>query len=495
MSTNSNNIETHVLEAETELRMEVPYNSAGRHCNLRLTAGSAEIFGVELALNRWYDFSCCKIAVFTWHGCTVEVQSGTYSVLYESDETNSNIAYVNTHAQLEVLRDDALQAALQQQQQAEESNNNNNNILGPRVLIAGPADSGKTTLALTLSTYAAKVSRTPLLIDLDVSCNLWSVPGTLSVAPVTMDATSVVTTLDSSQSSPLVYWYGHTDGMENTDLCRILISQMAKSIKDRLLVSPPEDAASGFIVNTPGCFMEGEGYEILLHVVEQMDINVILVMGHDRLYSVLKSHFQKQQTTTAAANIMKVIKLPRSGGVVSRDNEFRNRLRSNSIRRYFHGEVVPYPSTATDPTTTLVYRFTPNLIELHFDDLEIYKTSQVSLSKGMLPVIGVQRTSKVQLVKVDKSSYAKNMIHLVLAVCHPAAVEAYEKRLSNKEDGLYEDDDDDNTAEEELYRSSVAGFLVIEKVDLEKERFSFLSPCSGDLPSRTLLVGDVSWME
>ena len=87
------------------------------------------------------------------------------------------------------------------------------------------------------------------------------------------------------------------------------------------------------------------------------------------------------------------------------------------------------------------------------------------------------------------------MIHLVLAVCHPAAVEAYEKRLSNKEDGLYEDDDDDNTAEEELYRSSVAGFLVIEKVDLEKERFSFLSPCSGDLPSRTLLVGDVSWME
>jgi len=127
MSTNSNNIETHVLEAETELRMEVPYNSAGRHCNLRLTAGSAEIFGVELALNRWYDFSCCKIAVFTWHGCTVEVQSGTYSVLYESDETNSNIAYVNTHAQLEVLRDDALQAALQQQQQAEESNNNNNN--------------------------------------------------------------------------------------------------------------------------------------------------------------------------------------------------------------------------------------------------------------------------------------------------------------------------------------------------------------------------------
>lgn len=530
MSAAWHNKETHSLEAETELRIEIPYSpsstsSTSECCKIRLITGSAEIFGVELALNRWYDFSCCKIAVYTWHGCTVEVE-GVYSVLYESDETACNVAYVNTHAQLEVLRDDALQASLAAAEQppttpatngatATTSTASNGNtsaastISGPRVLIAGPTDSGKTSLALTLSTYAAKVSRTPLLVDLDVSCNLWSVPGTISVAPVTMEATSVTNTVDSSNTTPLVYWYGHTEGLANTDLLRLLITQLAKSVKERLAnETEAAVASSGFIVNTMGCFMEGEGYDILLHVVEQMEINVILVMGHDRLYSMLKSHFSKQQASQATTTNVKVIKLPRSGGVVSRDNDFRQRLRSISIRRYFHGEVIPFqPSTTSTATSvtldkeqsqTLVYRYTPNLIELHFDDVEIYKTAQVSLSKGMLPIIGEQRTSKVQLIKVDKSSFAKNMIHAVVAVCQPAAVEAYEKMVSamNTDDSLYNDEDDLTAkAEELLYRSSVAGFLVIEKVDIERERFSFLSPCSGDLPSRTLLIGDINWME
>lgn len=530
--------ETHTLEAETELRIEVPYSllstsSTSEHCKVRLTSGSAEIFGVELALNRWYDFSCCKIAVYTWHGCTVEVE-GVYTVSYESDETACNVAYVNTHAQLEVLRDDALQAIVAAaagdepptatKDASSTTHNNTSNITasstagtqtvrGPRVLIAGPTDSGKTSLALSLSTWAAKVSRTPLLVDLDVSCNLWSVPGTLAVAPVTMEATSVTDSVDSANTTPLVYWYGHTEGMANTDLLRVLIAQLASSVKERLRNETDAAAASsGFIVNSMGCFTEGEGYNILLHVMEQMDINVVLVMGHDRLYSMLKSHFSKQQPAQSSATNVKVIKLPRSGGVVSRDSDFRQRLRSNSIRRYFHGEVTPFQPNAVPTTTTanvassdkeqsqtLVYRFTPNLIELHFDDVEIYKTSQVSLSRGMLPIIGEQRTSKVQLTKVEKSSFAKNMIHSVVAVCQPSTVEAYEKMISasNADDSLYNDDEDDITAkaQELLYRSSVAGFLVIENVDLERQRFSFLSPCSGDLPSRTLLIGDITWME
>jgi polyribonucleotide 5'-hydroxyl-kinase len=301
--------------------------------------------------------------------------------------------------------------------------------------------------------------------------------------------------------------------MANTDLLRILIAQLAKSVQERILNETDAAAASsGIIVNSMGCFMEGEGYNILLHVVEQMDINVVLVMGHDRLYSMLRSHFSKQLPPSQSnATSIKVIKLPRSGGVVSRESDFRQRLRSNSIRRYFHGEVTPFQTNVVSTRTpnlassdkeqsqTLVYRFTPNLLDLHFDDVEIYKTAQVSLSRGMLPIIGEQRTSKVQLIKVEKSSFAKNMIHSVVAVCQPSAVEAYEKMISviNTDDSLYNDDEDDLTAkaQELLYRSSVAGFLVIEKVDVERQRFSFLSPCSGDLPSRTLLIGDITWME
>jgi polyribonucleotide 5'-hydroxyl-kinase len=35
--------------------------------------GTAEIFGTELAENKEYKFTGNKFAVFTWHGCEVEV--------------------------------------------------------------------------------------------------------------------------------------------------------------------------------------------------------------------------------------------------------------------------------------------------------------------------------------------------------------------------------------------------------------------------------------
>lgn len=97
------NAKTKVLKKETEMRCEVP---EGASLMLKLVAGSAEIFGVEMAPNKEYAFRDQNIAVFTWYGCTIET-SGEDSGLYESD-TTPMIAYVNTHVQLEAKRDVAL---------------------------------------------------------------------------------------------------------------------------------------------------------------------------------------------------------------------------------------------------------------------------------------------------------------------------------------------------------------------------------------------------
>ena len=91
------------LKKESELRCEVPENSS---LVLKLVAGSAEIFGVEMAPNKEYVFRDQNIAVFTWYGCTIE-SSGDDSGLYETDSTPM-VAYVNTHVQLEAKRDVAL---------------------------------------------------------------------------------------------------------------------------------------------------------------------------------------------------------------------------------------------------------------------------------------------------------------------------------------------------------------------------------------------------
>jgi polyribonucleotide 5'-hydroxyl-kinase len=133
----------HILQAEEELRLEVPHTS--RECSITLLKGSCELWGLELALGHEYCISGgFKWALFTWHGCVLQVEkqddddaAAAEDMVYVSDETTANVAYVNTHAQLEVLRDEAL---------AKEG-------AGPRVLIVGPPECGKSSLAKVLIAY------------------------------------------------------------------------------------------------------------------------------------------------------------------------------------------------------------------------------------------------------------------------------------------------------------------------------------------------------
>ena len=180
----SADVTRHVLKAEEELRLEVSFSKT---CDLQLTLrrGSAELYGVELALNKTYtlaaDAGGMKLPIFTWHGCVVDVEcrDGTsLEMSYTSDETSSNVAAVNTHAQLEALRDEA--AASPQQS-------------GPRVMVVGPTESGKTSLAKVLTAYAVKLGRTPILVDLDPADNCLSIPGTLSACAMDQDAIAVET--------------------------------------------------------------------------------------------------------------------------------------------------------------------------------------------------------------------------------------------------------------------------------------------------------------
>ncbi len=49
--------------------------------------------------------------------------------------------------------------------------------------------------------------------------------------------------------------------------------------------------AAGVVVNTMG-FIEGLGYELLLHSVETLKADVVLVVGNERLYNQLKNHLR-----------------------------------------------------------------------------------------------------------------------------------------------------------------------------------------------------------
>jgi polyribonucleotide 5'-hydroxyl-kinase len=256
-------------------------------------------------------------------------------------------------------------------------------------------------------------------------------------------------------------WYGHSS-LDNTDLFAAQIVALAAKMDKRMENDTETARASGILVNTNG-WIQNDGYQMLLKTIEAMRITVVLVMGHDRLYSMLKSSNQDKKN-------LKVIKLPRSGGVVSRDSSFVRASRSLAIKRYFYGDFVEGPNSARVPSLT------PFLAHVEFKEVQLYKLTSVALSASLLPVSAKQSTEPVQLTTVD---ITEKLQHALLAVCHPAAVQAFQKSGRARD----------------LYESGVAGFVAVERVLTDTEMLHLLCPCAGSLPSYTLLTGDITWME
>jgi polyribonucleotide 5'-hydroxyl-kinase len=102
-----------------------------------------------LATNVEYQFSGRKLAVFTWHGCDIE-SSGKNAVEYIGYETPKQ-SEINIHFALNNLRKEA-------KEQDE---------IGPRVMIVGPTDVGKTSLAKTLVSYSTRTYTNTLLCEID----------------------------------------------------------------------------------------------------------------------------------------------------------------------------------------------------------------------------------------------------------------------------------------------------------------------------------------
>jgi len=114
-----------------------------------LVSGAAELFGAEIVPEQTYTFVGTKAAIFTYHGATLSVR-GSPSVAYIAEETPMT-SYANLHFLLEKLR-----------QHAEDDHSQ-----GPRVLILGSEDAGKTSLAKILTNYATRQERRPVLVGLD----------------------------------------------------------------------------------------------------------------------------------------------------------------------------------------------------------------------------------------------------------------------------------------------------------------------------------------
>ncbi|KAB5516335.1 hypothetical protein DKX38_026983 [Salix brachista] len=383
------------LEKESELRIEVANDTPLR---LRLLNGTAEIFGTELPPQIWLTFPPhFKFAVFTWYGATIEMD-GTTETDYTADE-------------------------------------------GPRVIVVGPTDSGKSTLSRMLLSWAAKQGWKPTFVDLDIGQGSITAPGCIAATPIELPIDPVE---GISLEMPLVYFYGHTTPSQNVDLYKALVKELAQ-ILERQFTGSAESRASGMVINTMG-WIEGVGYELILHAIDTFNANVVLVLGQEKLFSMLRDVLKSKPNVD-------VLKLQKSGGVVSRSSKFRQKSRSYRIREYFYG-------IAND--------LSPHSNIANFSDLFVYRIGGgPQAPRSALPIGAdpVANPLRVAPVNIDR-----DLLHVVLAVSYAQEPD-------------------------QIVSSNVAGFIYVTDIDLQRRKITYLSPTAGELPSKYLVMGTLTWLE
>ncbi|KAK6524457.1 Cleavage polyadenylation factor subunit clp1 [Arthrobotrys megalospora] len=449
-SIDSASILTRELKPNQEFRFEVPPNNS---ITIRLTAGTAgtaELFGTELSKGLPYTFTCCKSAIYTWTGCSLSIE-GSPSVEYIAEETPMS-TYLNLHIALEKLRVGASDCPPTAE-----------GAQGPRILLVGPPDVGKTTLCKILTGYSIRQGRKPMVINLDTAGEgVLSAPGTLSAASFgsVMDVEDGFGSSPMSAPSaipvklPLVYYYGLEMPESGVKRYKRLISRMAVAVNSRL-EEDIETKNTGLIIDTPSFDNQTNG-DLISYIVAEFSVTAIAVLGSERLYNTMLKSFSSSSVS--------VIKLPTSGGCVDRDAPFKKAIRDATVKKYFFG----------DEKCTL----SPYTVTIEFDSpgfalWEVVDANSADKNISFLPIGEDESSLQSEVVrKLAANEVDSRFENLIVAVLQVDAKEAGAK---------------------EVGESAVLGFVFVQEVDEKERRMKVLSPVPGRVPAKALLVG--KWPE
>lgn len=432
----------HDLAAGTEWRFEIAYTET---VEVKLVSGSAELFGTELAPQHTYIFRGVKAAIYTHEGAVIS-SLGVLQSDYNAQETPMT-TYINLHFALDSLRT-----------QAGTSSGN-----GPRVLVLGPPNAGKTSLCKVLSAYALRTGTNNLMaVNLNPARGMYTVPGTLSAAA--MSGTLDVEAEDGWGSAPtngpmpvpaklpLVYYYGHEEPEEDEAGYKSVVTKLALSVLGRLN-EDPETRQAGILIDAPGTLGTGKTASLVDHVVVEFGVTVLIVLGSERLYSDMMKRFSRPDIT--------VVKLDRSGGAIDKDAIFASRERQEQVHEYFYGD----SRVTLNPHSTFV----------EWSDIAIFKLpgrDQAQLSTALLPGGVADPTASASAPVLHRLTAMDAELHgSVLAIMNT----------------------EPSAPLDQIRAASVVGFVHVVEVDDKRKRLKLLAPLSGRLPRRTLLWG--AWPE
>ncbi|KAK2960835.1 putative Protein CLP1 like protein [Blattamonas nauphoetae] len=445
-----------------------------------------------------------SVAAFTWTGCQYELKGEDFvsSKLVRQSVQDS---YLNLHLALEALREEATAKHKQ----------------GPRVLIVGPTDTGKSTLATTLVNYAVRSHRTPAFVDLDIGQGTIGTPGTIGASVVR--APLLPSEKFSNFDNRLLYYYGFLEPSANRDRYNLLVSRLNDALDSRMS-DDSKLRASGCIINTCG-WADKDGIKHLADIAERLHCNVIVsFLSHHLLEMFKTTHLtdpvrqtinklfihptlSKQAPTDGSTEKpslrryekdgLSFVELNRSNSVLDRSRDIRRSLRDERVFQYFRGIEMALAWSET---------------EVDFGSLTILSVPHKSgLAPAALPhQIGSKHNLLFNLNRVDILDHSPNTLQKIVGQIGGVLLQRQFPYPTKKqvppssllpsitpEDLCLEEASEDVIEKSILSYKNVVGLVAVKGIKKDNEsgqiKVVLICPATGPLPSNLLIFGNVGW--
>ncbi|KAI6238910.1 Protein CLP1-like protein [Aphelenchoides fujianensis] len=422
-------VKEHQLNRGQELRFEVGNVAEdAKKPMIQLIEGQAEMFGMPLKkYTKYASFPPgFRGAIYTHTSARIEV-TGVLEIEYIATKNQPMLAYVNVHAGITELREKTADGQS-----------------GPVVMITGPKCVGKSTLCKVLCNYAVRATTPVVFVDLDVGQNT-VMPGCISMVGVEHLA-DFVNEIDTR--APFAYCFGHYNPMENQKLYDLQVTKAAAVLKKKLQTE--RFRKGGAIIDTCA-WNKGDYYDSVVKAAKEFGVHVVIVLDHERMVADL---------TRDLPESIRIVHLPKSGGVESLSALQEAEARKLTVHRYFYG--------------TRMCRYYPITIDLPFggENSELPRIARIgveALPASCLP-FGMDPSEHQTMVEVVPYTPALN--NRIVAFIEDV------KPLSSVVIG---------------YR--VIGFMLIKRVDMEAKRADVLLTAEPPVKSGLALLTETLFMD
>lgn len=442
-----------------------------------LIDGFAEVFGAELPPETPVYFpKGSKFAIFTWHKATLVI-TGNVETKYVSVDTKMQ-EYLETHAN---IQEDRENARLRRE-------------AGPNVVVCGSSNCGKTTVCKILANYGLKMGFKPIFIDLDIESNQIVPTGCIGAAKLKLPLPN-----DDLNEEAICMFYSFKSSNMVKKLYKKQITELARLVEKKIsnkkeelnkeyadlvqnkqhtgalktLIEPystsqiPTDLASGCIINTMITPFESPERTIK-KVASLFHADYIIIIDFEKTYIKLSEEYKNDSH-------LKLIKLPRSSGVIASDEMYKAALKNQSFTYYFHGKMGSLDTFE---------------VGLDLNEYKLYTVEILKISQGALPTGAKEDTHKIIVKRTDPTNTP--LQNRIVGVLDPIDVERLERYEKEIEEG-------DSNNKEEFYdiiiTSLCRSLIHVNYYDADKHQLIVNATSPDGLKSKYLLVGDITYQK